>query len=59
MRGAFLPGPAKESFMTDFETPRASRLGVVITIIPGVVFALAGLGLVVDRGMLIARGGSW
>ncbi|MGI3164426.1 membrane-bound PQQ-dependent dehydrogenase, glucose/quinate/shikimate family [Pseudooceanicola sp. 200-1SW] len=45
--------------MSESELPRASRAGVIFTIIIGALFALAGLGLAVGGVMLIARGGSW
>ncbi|MBY5971077.1 membrane-bound PQQ-dependent dehydrogenase, glucose/quinate/shikimate family [Ferrimonas balearica] len=45
--------------MSEAELPRASHAGVIFTIIIGALFALAGLGLAVGGGMLIARGGSW
>lgn len=45
--------------MSEPELPRASRAGVIFTIIIGALFALAGLGLAVGGVMLIARGGSW
>lgn len=45
--------------MSQTDTPRASRGGVILTIVLGVLFALAGLGLAAGGVMLIARGGSW